>query len=98
MEGFGKDIESVKRKCHLYDEYLKRFHKLVADHKYDEAIELAEKESKDLDVKPIREKINQLENDLINIRSQKVKNPSQENSNIFKSDEPSAIKHDLPNS
>ena len=31
MEGFGRDIESVKRKIKLYDEYMSRLKKLVQE-------------------------------------------------------------------
>jgi hypothetical protein len=31
VEGFGRDIESVKRKIKLYDEYMSRLKKLVQE-------------------------------------------------------------------
>ena len=69
IEGFQRDIESVKRKTRIYDEYLHRVKKLI-DEKPKEVLEMAERgEETGIDVSPLKEQVAKLESELEQIKA-----------------------------
>ncbi len=69
VEGFQRDIEGVKRKTRIYDEYLHRVKKLI-DEKPKEVIEMAARgEEAGIDVGPLKEQVEKLEDELEEIKA-----------------------------
>ena len=58
VEGFKNDIEQIRKKLRLYDEYMHRVKKLI-DSDPARAIEMAR--SQELDVEPVKEQLNKLD-------------------------------------
>jgi len=72
VEGFQRDVEGVKRKTRIYDEYLHRVKKLI-DEKPKEVIEMASRgEEAGIDVAPLKEQVAKLENELEQIRAKHI--------------------------
>jgi hypothetical protein len=69
IEGFHRDLDTVKRKTRIYDEYLHRVKHLI-DEKPKDVIDLAQRgENSELDVVPLREQVQKLESELEQIKS-----------------------------
>ncbi len=67
IEGFRTDVEQVRRKTRIYDEYLHRVKKLI-DTNPARAVELAK--SQGLDVEPVREQLDKLDTEIGLARSE----------------------------
>jgi len=63
VEGYKKDIENIRKKTKVYDEYLHRVKKLI-DENPAQAIELAKQNI--LDVEPIKEQLQNMESKIGN--------------------------------
>ena len=69
LEGFHRDLDGVKRKTRIYDEYLHRVKNLI-DEKPQDVIDLAQRgEDSELDVVPLKQEVQKLETELERIQA-----------------------------
>ena len=61
MEGFKTDVELIRKKTRIYDEYLHRVKTLIDDNPKN-ALEMAR--SQQLDIQPVKEQLDKLESQI----------------------------------
>lgn len=79
IEGYQRDIEMVKRKIRIYDEYLHRVKKLINENPK-EAVKLAtnQEEKNELDISPLKDQVQKLEEGLEKLKEKAPAEPELE--------------------